>query len=174
MVAVKPDLSRPLRRDARDGIPTPSTHAGELTSLSHPPINPHFLNQMEYDRKSGVSSFYGDRRPSYDALHNPAAPNAPTHRARADSSSSFFNPGAGLPPGAAHSAGYNRQSYYDAGRQEPVKGYGYDDPAEPAGDEWDVYADFNNAGPRYSTAFGMGNGDARCVIFLSIKYSVSR
>ncbi|KZV67249.1 hypothetical protein PENSPDRAFT_755102 [Peniophora sp. CONT] len=122
--------------------------------------------EYDHDRKSGVSSFYGDRRPSYDALHNPAASNPnfdPSHRPRADSSSSFFNPNSGaLPPGAGagHSAGYNRQSYYDAGRQEPVKGY--DDPMSPGGggDEWDVYADFNNAGPRYSTAFGMGKGDA--------------
>ncbi|KAI0027935.1 hypothetical protein K488DRAFT_90283 [Vararia minispora EC-137] len=45
---------------------------------------------MDYDRKSAVS-FYGDRRPSGDALSR--------DRARRDSSSSFFNPGT-LPAGA--------------------------------------------------------------------------
>lgn len=28
------------------------------------------------------------------------------------------------------------------------------DEEEAQNDAWDVYADFNNAGPRYSTAFG--------------------
>ena len=37
-----------------------------------------------------------------------------------------------------------------------MKGAGGDEEAA-----WDVYADFNNAGPRYSTAFGMG--DSGCV-----------
>jgi len=49
-------------------------------------------------------------------------------------------------------AGYNTTSYQDMGRQEPVKG-GYDE--EEAMDEpFDIYADFNNQGPRYSTALG--------------------
>lgn len=57
------------------------------------------------------------------------------------------------------SAGYNRGSYFNAGRTEPVRG-GRDE--EEAGEKvaeniWDVYADFNNAGPRYSTAYGSQN-----------------
>ncbi|THG99090.1 hypothetical protein EW026_g3187 [Hermanssonia centrifuga] len=48
-------------------------------------------------------------------------------------------------------------SYYAAGRTEPVKG-GYDEDAfrdEP----FDIYADFNNAGPKYSKAtFGVDDG----------------
>lgn len=54
--------------------------------------------------------------------------------------------------GTRSSAGYNRGSFFPAGRQEPLKG----DAADSKGptDAWDVYADFNNAGPRYSTAFG--------------------
>jgi hypothetical protein len=137
---------------------------------------------MDYDRKSTVSSFYGDRRTSYDALntrHDLASPTSPAHaanasnaaatRTRHDSSSSFFNPNSGLPPGAANprpSAGYNRSSYFDTGREEPVKG-SYEAAGAEEGEGWDVYADFNNAGPKYSTAFGLMNNEARCVLPLS-------
>ena len=135
---------------------------------------------MEYDRKSAVSSFYGGRRSSVDALNQdfsvppPAAPNSRTH----EDASSFYNPhdprysrtnGDML---RGQSAGYNRTSFFDVGRIEPVKG-GYDeeDRQAPAPDAaWDVYADFNNAGPRYSTAFGMGQSDSRCVFTTSGRY----
>lgn len=115
-----------------------------------------------------TSSFYGGRRSSVDALNRDYAASPPTSdpRARRDSSSSFFNPaGTGtLPRGAAvpartNGAGYNRMSYFDAGREEPVKG-GHDEVEQPNEGGWDVYADFNNAGPRYSHAFGIGNNDA--------------
>lgn len=49
-------------------------------------------------------------------------------------------------------------SYLDAGREEPVKG-GNDDFERPNEGGWDVYADFNNAGPRYSHAFGLGQSE---------------
>jgi len=53
-------------------------------------------------------------------------------------------------------AGYNRHSFHLAGREEPLRG-GPDEEQDAAeGGAWDVYADFNNTGPRYSTAFGMG------------------
>ncbi|KAA1472153.1 hypothetical protein DENSPDRAFT_163999 [Dentipellis sp. KUC8613] len=111
---------------------------------------------MDSDRKSAVSSFYGGRRSSVDALNRDfPSPTMPIPDTRRDSSSSFFTgqhrggANAGLPPGA----GYNRQSYFDAGREEPVK-----DGQEEAG--WDVFADFNNAGPRYSTAFGIAQNPA--------------
>ncbi|PIL35102.1 hypothetical protein GSI_02890 [Ganoderma sinense ZZ0214-1] len=108
---------------------------------------------MDYDRKSTVSSFYGGRR-SGDALNAdfPAGA-APPARPRVESTSSFYgdrNSRADVydaPPGA----GYNQNSFFDAGRTEPVKGGGDEQAA------WDVYADFNNAGPKYSTAFGMGD-----------------
>ena len=128
---------------------------------------------MDSDRKSTVSSFYGGRRSSVDALNRDyvAPPPMSDPRARRDSSSSFFNPTATgtLPRGAAgptrtNGAGYNRMSYFDAGREEPVKG-GYDEVEQPNEGGWDVYADFNNAGPRYSNAFGLGNNDTRCVAF---------
>jgi hypothetical protein len=50
------------------------------------------------------------------------------------------------------SAGYNRDSFRRIGRQEPVKGG--PDEEQDAGEmeAWDVYADFNNTGPRYSAA----------------------
>jgi hypothetical protein len=128
---------------------------------------------MEYDRKSAVSSFYGGRRSSVDALNRDYTAPAPTsdQRSRRDSASSFFNPAAtaNLPRGAAEparvqSAGYNRMSFFDAGREEPVKG-GHDEYEQPNEGGWDVYADFNNAGPRYSHAFGLGQNDTRCVRF---------
>jgi hypothetical protein len=59
-------------------------------------------------------------------------------------------------PTGTSNAGYNRQSYFDAGRVAPVRG-GYDEEEmTPKGDveeAWDVYGDFNNTAPRYSTAF---------------------
>ena len=122
---------------------------------------------MEYDRKSAVSSFYGGRRSSIDALNRDYAAPAPV--SRRDSSSSFFNPmGTGNPsrgaadPTRAYNAGYNRMSYFDAGRSEPVKG-GYDEVEQPNEGGWDVFADFNNAGPRYSHAFGLGHNEPRYV-----------
>ena len=130
---------------------------------------------MDSDRKSVVSSFYGGRRSSVDALNRDYVPAPPSSdpRARRDSSSSFFNPMAAgaLPRGAgapsrASGAGYNRMSYFDAGRSEPVKG-GYDEVEQPNEGGWDVFADFNNTGPRYSHAFGLGNKETRCVTLYS-------
>ncbi|KIJ59261.1 hypothetical protein HYDPIDRAFT_170874 [Hydnomerulius pinastri MD-312] len=120
---------------------------------------------MEYDRKSAVSSFYGARR-SFDPLNDSPAP-LPSQaqyprgaRPRAESQSSFY---ADRQSRASHdilngqSAGYNASSFFDAGRQEPLKG-GRDEEEEAPGrpETWDVFADFNNTGPRYSTAFGIG------------------
>jgi hypothetical protein len=113
---------------------------------------------MEYDRKSTVSSFYGGRRGSFDAQHQ--TPNyAPSGRPR-DDASSFY---ADRQPRVSHdmlrggqSAGYNASSFFDAGRQEPLKGGRDEEEEAPEAQTWDVYADFNNAGPRYSSAFGIG------------------
>jgi hypothetical protein len=51
-------------------------------------------------------------------------------------------------------------SFFDAGREEPVKG-GYDEVEQPNEGGWDVFADFNNAGPRYSHAFALGDSESR-------------
>ncbi|KAJ7196110.1 hypothetical protein GGX14DRAFT_673892 [Mycena pura] len=119
---------------------------------------------MDSDRKSTVSSFYGGRKGSLDALNqdfNSPAPAGRTH----DDASSFFNPDrnsrgsidllAGPPPGAMRNAGYNRGEFFHAGREEPLKG-GRDEEEVPDTADWDVYADFNNVGPRYSSALGLG------------------
>lgn len=122
---------------------------------------------MDYDRKSTVSSFYGGRKSSVDALqtaefpssNQPYNPPQPLDRVRHDSASSFYNPNGPSRASVemlthAPSAGYNRNSYFDAGREEPVK-KGYDEESVGMRDDtFDVFADFNNAGPRYSTAFG--------------------
>jgi hypothetical protein len=101
---------------------------------------------MDSDRKSAVSSFYGGKN-SFDAL------NSDFPRGNVDLLSS----------GHPNSAGYNQGSFFDAGRQEPLKG-GRDEEADVGlnqDDAWDVYADFNNVGPRYSTAFGQNDAGYR-------------
>lgn len=117
---------------------------------------------MESDRKSGLSSYYGGRGSTGDALNQdfPSA-NFREERPRYDSSSTFYSPDPGSRQSTEllngkRSAGYNRKSFFDAGRVEPLKG-GYDDEEQLSGKDegnWDVFADFNNSGPRYSTAFG--------------------
>jgi hypothetical protein len=117
---------------------------------------------MDSDRKSAVSSFYGGRKSS-DALNNDFPPPATNYspppgqrRPRKDDASSFYNPdrlsrsSADMlgPAGRASTAGYNQESFFHAGREEPLKG------GQDENEAWDVYADFNNAGPRYSSAFG--------------------
>ncbi|KAI9453235.1 hypothetical protein BJY52DRAFT_1205520 [Lactarius psammicola] len=102
---------------------------------------------MDSDRKSTVSSFYGGRRSSVDALKQRLCRPCPNVRP------------ASPPPARTNGAGYNRMSYFDAGREEPVKG-GHDEAEQPNEGGWDVYADFNNKGPRYSHAFGIGKNDA--------------
>ncbi|KAF8574224.1 hypothetical protein K439DRAFT_1399184 [Ramaria rubella] len=141
---------------------------------------------MDADRRSNVSSFYDPRgRGSpFDPNQVLAPHQQPTsHRPRMDSttSSAYANPNRmsqnsadiltgdmGSTPGlrgTAGSAGYNRTSFFAPGRVAPVKG-GADerlplhqaDVMPSSQDEgWDVYADFNNAGPRYSSAFAAGD-----------------
>lgn len=114
---------------------------------------------MDPDRKSNVSSFYGGRKSSIDALNSDfAAPVAPA-RALRDDASSFFTPERGrnstdLLNGQPQSAGYNRGSFFHTGREEPLKGGRDEEGGRSPGNDgvWDVYADFNNAGPRYSSA----------------------
>ena len=109
---------------------------------------------MDTDRKSTVSSFYGGRKSSMDALNQDFPPNhPPAERPGRDDVSSFFSPEPNRTSmdrlgGRQAAGGYNSSTFYP-GREEPLKG-GRDEEEEV----WDVYADFNNAGPRYSTAFG--------------------
>ncbi|KAJ6554903.1 hypothetical protein DFH09DRAFT_1165865 [Mycena vulgaris] len=121
---------------------------------------------MDSDRKSTVSSFYGGRKGSLDALNQDfPSPTGDyggqqTGRSR-DDASSFFNPervsrgSADLLAERTNTAGYNRGSFFHTGREEPLKGGRDEEELTPGPDgAWDVYADFNNAGPRYSSAFG--------------------
>jgi hypothetical protein len=114
---------------------------------------------MDADRKSTVSSFYQGRRPG-DAqggdMPRMSSSSRPLNAPR-DDASSFYNPGER--PSYDHlsnsrpSAGYNQGSYFNAGREEPVKGGRDEQDDEEA---WDVYADFNNSGPKYSSNVPMG------------------
>lgn len=128
------------------------------------------------NRRSVVSSFYGGRNSSSDPnggdfypSRAPAGPppgagfaNVNPERVRADSSSAYFSPPQRPPRGNmdGHSPApsYDRGSYYN---QAPMRG-GKDeeeDIALTAGtgqgldEPFDIYADFNNAGPRYSNVF---------------------
>lgn len=137
-------------------------------SVPNPNDPPTFFYSLQIyvvsvmDGKSPVSSYYGGR-PSGDALNNDYSGNpARPPRNRFDSSSSYYNQDVDRPRsstellnGGTRSAGYNQNSFFDAGRTEPLKG-GDDeeDPLRGKGDgSWDIFADFNNAGPRYSEAF---------------------
>ncbi|KZV92562.1 hypothetical protein EXIGLDRAFT_647087 [Exidia glandulosa HHB12029] len=88
----------------------------------------------EYDRRSKVSSYYD--RPSFDQLAQGHQRN-PSH-------------------------GYNANSFATPARQEPLRAgrdeeetiHGQNSPLQQD-DGWDVYADFNNAGPRFATPLNM-------------------
>jgi len=97
-----------------------------------------------------------------DALNSdfPSPLGQTSPRGGRDDASSFFNPDHRASrnldaAGRASTAGYNRGSFFFAGREEPLKG-GRDEEEEAGGPDgaWDIYADFNNAGPKYSSAFG--------------------
>lgn len=87
-----------------------------------------------------------------DALnHDFPSDHPPAGRPGRDDASSFFSPELNQTSmdrlgGRRASGGYNSSTFYP-GREEPLKG-GRDEEEEA----WDVYADFNNAGPRYSSA----------------------
>ena len=117
---------------------------------------------MEPDRRSAVSSFYGGRRSSVDILNaneHPPRGAAPSQHTRHDDASSFFTPQGSRRSAdvLSHSAGYNQDSFFAAGRSAPVKGGPDEEEAaflpSQQNEAFDVYADFNNQGPRYSQAF---------------------
>jgi len=102
---------------------------------------------MDADRRSAVSSYYrggngGERRTSWDQR-------------------SQRPPGAASPSLRGHpqksSAGYNQASFTVPSREEPVRpgrDEGAYDPETPGQDSegFDVFADFNNIGPKYVSA----------------------
>lgn len=151
--------------DGRSPVsPEPRRPALRLPSHSHSFIlsKVQVASAMDPDRKSHISSYYGGRQ-SGDALNNDYSGNpAQPQRTRQDSASSYYNQDVSQPRpsteflnGGTRSAGYNQNSFFDVGRTEPLKG-GIDeeDPLRGKTDgSWDVFADFNNAGPRYSTAY---------------------
>jgi hypothetical protein len=124
----------------------------------------------------------GGRRSSTDRLNNdfhtspvnfdgrPSTTSAGAGGLR-DDASSFYNPTRGSRNlDGRPSAGYNRGSFFMPGREEPLKG-GYDEEealggggggggGEPA---WDIYADFNNAGPKYSSQNSRNGGYVPCL-----------
>ena len=100
---------------------------------------------MATPRHSDAPSFY-DRPSSRTAPHSEATP----HTRKDSTTSSFF--GAAARPSTdalAAAQGYHRDSHY-----APVQTPGFaGTPAAQQTDPeagWDIYADFNNAGPKYS------------------------
>ena len=139
-------------------------------------------NAYDADRRSAVSSFYGGRKTDDHLASDVGVHSGPSGgrggagsmytgsqqrggRADRDDASSFFAQPNSRPSQEllAGNTGYNRESYYAVGREAPVKfgrdeeeafiGAGRGAEQEQPGAGWDVYADFNNVGPRYSTAF---------------------
>ncbi|KAG8920289.1 hypothetical protein FRC02_000993 [Tulasnella sp. 418] len=109
------------------------------------------------DGRSAVSSFYGGRR-SQDVFRKAEAQQPPRQRERRDSHSTFF--GKHVEDYSADQQDYRspRSPDYPPTGRGSHSAHGRDEEANAgAGGGWDVFADFNNAGPRYSTAFGVKN-----------------
>ena len=119
---------------------------------------------MDGDRKSTVSSFYGRPRSSYDALNQDyPSPSAQPRQSR-DDASSFFNPAA-RPLGAADRNSYLFNGQSNQEYRDDAHGYSTADTG------FDIYADFNNAGPKYSSAFGIQQ-DTGCVACHASSFSL--
>ena len=125
---------------------------------------------MDSDRRSNVSSFYGNKpNPSFNpnaaADQDARSPfdTPPTsgrrtgpHDRKDSTTSSFFNPrnSSTFDPAAPNYA--FRSAPSRSTHEEPR--YAKDDEEVEAG--WDVYADFNNAGPRYAPFPGKSNSSS--------------
>lgn len=105
-----------------------------------------------------------------DAEDDPFTPPVDTKRSRRDSQSTFFgrNDDFGEDNEQPRQSG-GRTSLYGQPRQEPVKGGAPWE--EDNGGAFDIYADFNNVGPRYSGAQTLETiappGNNGCVVALS-------
>ncbi|KAH7337057.1 hypothetical protein B0J17DRAFT_718955 [Rhizoctonia solani] len=109
--------------------------------------------RKDFDNRSQVSSFYG--RPSsqmnMDSVPRQQRPQQDTGPNRRDSNSSFFRPDEYGASGGDYDTANRRGGGYDRGSY-----IGLDNPKGDIGTagkdgEWDVFADFNNQGPRYAT-----------------------
>ena len=103
---------------------------------------------MDADRKSTVSSFYGGPKnilnDNFDSSQTRAVPPTPY------TASSFFDPDRGNDQVREYSsAGYDPVSYYS--RKMPLK----DDFDDENTEVFNIGADFNNVGERYSVAYGV-------------------
>jgi len=109
-----------------------------------------------------VSSLYGGKS-STEPLNREHV-GRPSGRGRDDSSSFFPGEASSMDHinASRPSAGYNKGSFHLAGREEPVRG-GPDEEQNngEGGEAWDVFADFNNTGPRYSTVFDNGRSQTQ-------------
>lgn len=101
---------------------------------------------MDSDRRSGFSQYNEN---AYSA-NSRAAPN--THARDMSMGSNFYNPRASRDLQAGQ-----RGTYFD--NRETLNASKGDDLNPDNG--WDVYADFNNAGPKYSSIKAKSDGSVR-------------
>ena len=133
------------RRPSQDALnadfpPSPS-HAAGFTQPQRPSMDP--TRNSFYDSPLAAGGHFDPNPPGVENRHSVA----PYGHAATNS----------------QSAGYNRGSFFHTGREEPLRGGDEDSSLHSPGkaEPWDVYADFNNAGPRYSSGtFGGFGKDA--------------
>jgi len=120
---------------------------------------------MEADRRSNLSSFYRGRKDSFEALTSQPQQRPPSANQQRPSFSlsqaghQTQNSRGSYHPTPVDEEGFN--PYHPRGSEgRPSIGSGaplvHSQPEEGEDPGWDVFNDFNNAGPRYSDAFGGG------------------
>lgn len=139
-----------------------STGGGGRTSYTHPGHSTApspYVNRQRADSTTS-SSYYNQNtqrfsQSSAELLTREFGDQDYQHQQHYAHSSRAMTPG-------STGAGYNPSSFIQPGREAPVKGLNDDGDRsnladtrdfDPHEEGWDVYADFNNGGPRYSTAF---------------------
>lgn len=99
-----------------------------------------------------------------EADDDPFTPPVDTKRSRRDSQSTFFGRNDYEDDDGQPRQSDGRTSLYGQPRQEPLKSVPWE---EDTGGAFDIYADFNNAGPRYAGAPNLetlATGKDGCVV----------
>jgi hypothetical protein len=139
-------LRFPIRRPCRALLAVSHDAAALLSVVARVAHHSFFLPSPSSNMDPRQQSYHDRPSSSYSGV--------PGDRDRRDSAATLYGRG-----------GYNQASYASAGRAEPLKG---DPEADGALDDgFDIYADFNNAGPKYASVSysggGGGGGGHECV-----------
>ena len=116
-------------------------------------MDPSVRRSRAVDTRPAVDSFYAPTRGQsvYEPVYAEDDPFSPPVPANKSSQSNAQRPSSAFHRGDNNAPIYTEDAYTDEKRgsyyprSEPVKG----------DEAWDVYADFNNAGPRYSGAVNL-------------------